>query len=120
MWGADDLFATLRERFFADIVAGSESAFIAAKLDERGARHRKTGDSRYVLEPNVKEGKGGLRDLHTLYWIGKYLYRVEWFRDLVGRGVLTSAEYRRFAKAEEFFWRVRAHLHVLAGARKRG
>ena len=49
--------------------------FVAAKLAERDERHRRMGDSRYVVEPNVKDGKGGLRDLHTLYWIGKYVLR---------------------------------------------
>ena len=115
LWGRAELFEMLRARYFDEIAAGSEVEFIAAKLAERDARHRKTGDSRYVLEPNVKEGKGGLRDLHTLYWIGKYIYRVERFAELVERGVLSSVEWRRFARAEDFLWRVRAHLHVLAG-----
>jgi len=73
------------------------------------------GDSRYVVEPNVKDGKGGLRDLHTLYWIGKYVHRVERPGDLVGAGLLTAAEFRRFDRAERFFWSVRCHLHLLAG-----
>ena len=115
LWGDAALFESLRARFFDEIATGSEIEFIAAKLAERDERHRKTGDSRYVLEPNVKEGKGGLRDLHTLYWIGKYIYRVERFAELIERGVLSGAEWRRFARAEDFLWRVRAHLHVLAG-----
>ncbi len=73
------------------------------------------GDSRYVVEPNVKDGKGGLRDLHTLYWIGKYVHGVERPADLVGAGLLTAAEFRRFDRAERFFWAVRCHLHLLAG-----
>ena len=73
------------------------------------------GDSRYVVEPNVKDGKGGLRDLHTLYWIGKYVHGVERPADLVGAGLLTAAEFRRFDRAERFFWSVRCHLHLLAG-----
>ena len=73
------------------------------------------GDSRYVVEPNVKDGKGGLRDLHTLYWIGKYVHGVERPSDLVGAGLLTAAEFRRFERAERFFWSVRCHLHLLAG-----
>ena len=73
------------------------------------------GDSRYVVEPNVKDGKGGLRDLHTLYWIGKYVHGVERAADLVGAGLLTAAEFRRFDRAERFFWSVRCHLHLLAG-----
>ena len=73
------------------------------------------GDSRYVVEPNVKDGKGGLRDLHTLYWIGKYVHGVERPADLVGAGLFTAAEFRRFDRAERFFWSVRCHLHELAG-----
>ena len=73
------------------------------------------GDSRYVVEPNVKDGKGGLRDLHTLYWIGKYVHGVERPADLVGAGLLTAAEFRRFERAERFFWSVRCHLHLAAG-----
>jgi len=73
------------------------------------------GDTRYVVEPNVKDGKGGLRDLHTLYWIGKYVHGVERPSDLVGAGLLTAAEFRRFDRAERFFWSVRCHLHLLAG-----
>ncbi len=73
------------------------------------------GDSRYVVEPNVKDGKGGLRDLHTLYWIGKYVHGVERPAELVKAGLLTAAEFRRFDRAERFFWSVRCHLHQLAG-----
>ena len=78
-------------------------------------RHIRMGDSRYVVEPNIKDGKGGLRDLHTLYWIGKYVHGVERPADLVGAGLLTAAEFRRFDRAERFFWSVRCHLHLLAG-----
>jgi [protein-PII] uridylyltransferase len=73
------------------------------------------GDSRYVVEPNIKEGKGGLRDLHTLFWIGKYVHRVPTVAELVDKGLLTRDELRRFQKAENFLWAVRCHLHTLAG-----
>jgi len=109
------LAATLGRRFAADVVAKSDAAFVRAKLDERDARHRRMGDSRYLLEPNIKDGKGGLRDLHTLIWIAKHHYGVAEIADLVDRGVLTAAENRRFAKAYEFLWTVRWQLHLLAG-----
>ncbi|MFQ5785832.1 MAG: [protein-PII] uridylyltransferase, partial [Alphaproteobacteria bacterium] len=109
------LFTRLRRRFVAEVVKGTGPAFVRAKLDERAARHRRMGDSRYVLEPNVKDGKGGLRDLHTLFWIAKDLYRVADIADLVDKGVLTAEEHARFAKAQEFLWTVRCHLHYLAG-----
>ena len=115
LWGDEALFRDLRQRFWDEIVPGSEAEFVAAKLSERDARHQRTGDSRYLLEPNLKDGKGGLRDLHTLLWIAKYLYRVERFADLIERGLLTRKEQVRFARAEGFLWKVRAHLHLAAG-----
>ena len=115
MWGDDKVFDAAMRRFRKEIVAGTAAEFVAAKLAERDERHVKMGDSRYVVEPNVKDGKGGLRDLHTLYWIGKYVHGVERPADLVGAGLLTSAEFRRFDRAERFFWSVRCHLHLLAG-----
>jgi [protein-PII] uridylyltransferase len=115
LWGEETLFDAAMRRFRKEIVAGTAAEFVAAKLAERDERHVKMGDSRYVVEPNVKDGKGGLRDLHTLYWIGKYVHGVEKPADLVGAGLLTSAEFRRFDRAERFFWSVRCHLHLLAG-----
>ena len=82
-----------------------------AKLAERDARHDRMGDTRYVLEPNIKEGKGGLRDLQTLFWIAKYLFRVKDVKELQAKGVLTAADVDLFAKAEDFLWTVRCHLH---------
>jgi [protein-PII] uridylyltransferase len=102
-------------RFRKEVVAGTAAEYVAAKLSERDSRHRRMGDSRYVVEPNVKDGKGGLRDLQTLYWIGKYVHGVERPAELVRAGLLTAAEFRRFDRAERFFWAVRCHLHLLAG-----
>ena len=115
LWGDEQLFDAALARFRKQIVAGSAAEFVAAKLAERDLRHQRMGDSRYVVEPNIKDGKGGLRDLHTLYWIGKYVHRVERPQDLVEAGLLTAAEFRRFDRAERFFWSVRCHLHHLAG-----
>ncbi|MFL6781986.1 MAG: DUF294 nucleotidyltransferase-like domain-containing protein, partial [Sphingomicrobium sp.] len=72
LWAEDGVFAEAMRRFRKEVVAGSAAEFVAAKLAERDQRHVRMGDSRYVVEPNVKDGKGGLRDLHTLYWIGRY------------------------------------------------
>ncbi|HEY4071153.1 MAG TPA: DUF294 nucleotidyltransferase-like domain-containing protein, partial [Sphingomicrobium sp.] len=115
LWGDEELFDVAMRRFRKEVVAGSAAEFVAAKLAERDERHVKMGDSRYVVEPNVKDGKGGLRDLHTLYWIGKYVHGVEKPADLVGADLLSAAEFRRFDRAERFFWAVRCHLHLLAG-----
>lgn len=115
VWGDEALFEEVSARFWKKIGAGDVRAFIKEKLDERDARHVRMGDSRYVVEPNVKEGKGGLRDLHTLFWIGKYAYRVRDVAGLVEAGLLSTAELRQFQRAERFLWAVRCHLHSVAG-----
>src|SRR3954454_12000780 len=115
LWGDEKVFDLAMVRFRKEVVAGSAAEFVAAKLAERDERHVRMGDSRYVVEPNVKDGKGGLRDLHTLYWIGKYVHGVDRPADLVGAGLLSAAEFKRFDRAERFFWSVRCHLHLLAG-----
>ena len=115
LWGDESLFDSLDERFDQEVIQGTGPDFVDAKLAERDSRHKKVGDSRYVVEPNLKEGKGGLRDLHTLFWIGKYLYRVKDVSDLVPAGVLNRAELRKFKDAEKFLWTVRCHLHQIAG-----
>ena len=115
LWGATEPFDLAMRRYRKEVVAGTAADFVAAKLAERDQRHVRMGDSRYVVEPNVKDGKGGLRDLHTLYWIGKYVHGVERAADLVGAGLLSAVEYRKFDRAERFFWAVRCHLHALTG-----
>jgi [protein-PII] uridylyltransferase len=115
IWGEESLFDDCAARFRKEIVAGTGAEFVAAKLAERDARHVRMGDSRYVVEPNVKDGKGALRDLQILTWIGKYLYGVGHASELVAAGLLTAKEYRRFERAERFFWAVRCHLHLAAG-----
>ena len=115
IWGDMQLFDELNKRFYAEVVEGSATEFITAKLAERDERHRRGGGSRYVVEPNVKEGKGGLRDLHTLFWIGKYFYKVRNASELVTAGLFSRQEYRRFRRAEDFLWTVRCHMHFLTG-----
>jgi [protein-PII] uridylyltransferase len=113
VWGDQPLYEEARRRFWAEVVAGTERQFVSEKLAERNDRHKRLGDSRYVVEPNVKEGKGGLRDLHTLYWIGKYIHKVRDAGELVAVGLLSQDEYRAFRRAESFFWAVRSHLHTI-------
>ncbi|HEU0097657.1 MAG TPA: [protein-PII] uridylyltransferase [Allosphingosinicella sp.] len=115
LWGDERLFDEVQARFWKEVVAGKAKRFVTEKLEERNARHRRMGDSRYVVEPNVKEGKGGLRDLHTLFWIGKYAYQVTEIADLVGVGLLSATELHQFQRAERFLWAVRCHLHLVAG-----
>ncbi len=115
LWGDRELYDELRRKFWSDVATGTGQDFVEAKLAERDARHTRQGESRYLVEPNIKDGKGGLRDLQTLYWIGKYVYRVEDTSDLVDHGVFTKEEYKTFQKAEAFLWTVRCHLHYLTG-----
>ena len=115
VWGDEALNDEAGARFRRDVVAGTDKDFVTAKLEERNERHRRMGDSRYVVEPNVKEGKGGLRDLHTLFWIGKYVHRVDAVDGLVEAGLLTRDELHEFQRAENFLWAVRCHLHMIAG-----
>jgi [protein-PII] uridylyltransferase len=115
IWGDERLNDEAASRFRKEVVAGTDRDFVAAKLEERNERHRRMGDSRYVVEPNIKEGKGGLRDLHTLFWIGKYVHRVDSVEELVGAGLLRPDELHQFQRAENFLWAVRCHLHMIAG-----
>lgn len=115
LWGDAKLAEQLKARFDKEIVGQGAMEFVEAKLAERDQRHKKSGESRYLVEPNVKEGKGGIRDLNTLFWIAKYVYRVEDPAELVGRGVFRDDEFDVFTRAEEFLWTVRCHLHLLSG-----
>ena len=109
------LFDEMVARFDRQVVQGSAAEFVAAKLVEREQRHRRSGQSRYLVEPNVKDSKGGLRDLHTLFWIAKYVYRVRDPEDLIAQGVFNRAEYRLFRRCEDFLWAVRCNMHFAAG-----
>src|SRR5947208_12313121 len=109
------LYDEFAARFDKDIVRHTAPEFVAAKLAEREERLRRAGQSRYLVEPNVKDGKGGLRDLHTLFWIAKYVYRVHSAEELIERGVFDHSEYKMFRDAEDFLWAVRCHMHFVMG-----
>src|ERR1044072_5088221 len=87
------LYDEFAARFDKAIVRNAPPEFVAAKLAEREERLRRAGQSRYLVEPNVKDGKGGLRDLHTLFWIGKMVSGVHEPDELIERGVFDSEEY---------------------------
>jgi [protein-PII] uridylyltransferase len=113
--GDEGLFSELRERFQSEVVKGSSREFIVAKLDERDERHKRSGASRYLVEPNVKDGKGGLRDLHTLHWVASYLYPEKAVEEFVSDGIFSKEEYQTFQRSEDFLLTVRCHLHFLTG-----
>ena len=115
LYGDRKLFDELMTRFDKQVAQGTAREFVTAKLKERDDRHRLTGQSRYLVEPNVKDGKGGLRDLHTLFWIAKYVYRVREPEELIEHGVFDRAEYQLFNRCENFLWAVRCHMHFVSG-----
>ncbi len=116
-WLAGDkgLYTEFEQRYDRDVVQGTAAQFVAEKLSEREKRVNRAGASRYLVEPNVKDGKGGLRDLNTLFWIAKYVYRVKDTQDLVSAGLFDEEERMLFRRCEEFLWRVRCELHFLTG-----
>jgi len=111
--GDEALYADFHHRFRKEVLEGNARLFVEAKLAEQNARHARAGASRYLVEPNVKDGKGGLRDLHTLHWLAKHLYPDKAEAEFVEAGVFTPHEYRSFRRCESFLWSVRCHLHFL-------
>ncbi|WP_146345955.1 [protein-PII] uridylyltransferase [Falsiphaeobacter marinintestinus] len=112
--GHAPLAKELDERLNAELFSDTGRDFIEAKLAERDNRHKKQGQ-RYMVEPNVKEGKGGLRDLQSLFWIAKYIHGVQDAAELVPLGVFRPEEFETFVQAEDFLWAVRAHMHLATG-----
>ena len=113
--GDSQLFAEFERRFRSQVVAGTARNFVEAKMAERDVRHRAAGESRYKVEPNIKDGKGGLRDLHTLHWLSEYLYGQDVGAATVAAGIFKPDEVATFRRCENFLWTVRCFLHFLAG-----
>jgi [protein-PII] uridylyltransferase len=113
--GDETLAEELRRRFRDEVVRGTSAEFVAAKLKERDERHARAGASRYLVEPNVKEGKGALRDLHTLFWIAQYTHPAEQLNGVVALDMFDKREVRVFIQAFDFLWAVRCHLHFVTG-----
>ena len=113
--GDEVLSDDLRRRFRKEVCQGTGAEFVAAKLKERDERHARAGASRYLVEPNVKEGKGALRDLNTLFWIAQYLHPSERPAEIVRLEEFTTREVKAFIRAFDFLWAVRAHLHYATG-----
>ena len=112
--GDESLAQELQRRFRGEVAAHNHAAFIAAKLKERDARHARIGASRYMVEPNLKEGKGGLRDLHTLFWLARHRYGFERPHDYVEAGVFSAEDAASFRRALRFLWTARWRLHLIA------
>jgi [protein-PII] uridylyltransferase len=113
--GDEALWKDFTAKVHDQLLSGGHREFITAKLEERDKRHERTGSSRYRVEPNIKDGKGGLRDLHTLYWIAKHLDPRLNGGNWVETGIFSAEEYGMYRRSEDFLWTIRCHLHFLAG-----
>lgn len=112
--GDDALFGAMQRETAPDrLWPGLE--FLAAKLEEQRARHARAHHTAYNLEPNVKEGPGGLRDLQMLGWVARRLYGAPRLQQLVAMGLLTDDEYAELENARDFLWNMRFALHALVG-----
>jgi len=114
------LFTPFQSRFLEACVTAGAGGFIHAKQAERDARHRRYGETPFLVEPNIKEGRGGLRDLQTLYWMTRYVFGTQVMGELVGPdspggGILTRTEAKHARRSWDFLWTVRFHLHYVAG-----
>ncbi|MDE2334592.1 MAG: [protein-PII] uridylyltransferase [Rhodospirillales bacterium] len=114
------IFTDFLRTFAAACTEDGPGGFIAAKQAERAARHRRFGDSPFVVEPNIKEGRGGLRDLQTIHWLARYAFGLREFDSIVdtvnhAEGLLTQVELRQARRALDFLWTLRFHLHYVAG-----
>jgi len=113
--GDERLWADLDKAMIAEVLNRNQLKFFKAKLEETRERHRRYGDSVYLLEPQIKEGEGGLRDLHTALWLAKVKYKVHSLEELVQKAVITEAECDEVRQARDFLWRVRNSLHFASG-----
>ncbi len=95
-----------------------EKEFFEAKVKEQADRHLKANDTAYNLEPNVKTGPGGLRDIQTIGWVAKRHFGAESLDGLARRGFISASELRRLKQAQSFLWKVRFGLHIVTGRRE--
>ncbi|MBM2838834.1 MAG: nitrogen regulatory protein uridylyltransferase, GlnD [Deltaproteobacteria bacterium] len=113
--GDEALYVEMEEVILKDVIGKGVDGFIRDKVKEFDSRHAKYGSSVYILEPNIKEGEGGLRDIHTALWVSKARFKAGTFRQLMKKGVITPKELRFFERSTEFLFRVRNELHYLSG-----
>lgn len=113
--GDEKLYTSLDKELISEVLNRDQRKFFEAKLQESRDRHRRYGDSIYLLEPHVKEGEGGLRDLHTALWLAKVKYKVHSLLELVQKAVISEPELDEVVRAQDFLFRVRNSLHFLSG-----
>lgn len=112
--GVSSVFSALREQMEDRVVRRYAKKLIQWLIERNGKRHQDFGDSTFLLQPNLKEGNGGLRDYHTLRWIAGVTHDVKEIRDLEYQGVMSFQEYQDLHQALSFIWSVRNHLHLMA------
>jgi len=112
--GNETLYSEFESQVVEALLAKNTQAFIRQKLEENQQRLRKYGSSVYNLEPNIKEGEGGLRDLHTALWVAQVKFKVRGLKALMIKGVMTEPDVREFEAAYDYLWRIRNQLHYLS------
>jgi [protein-PII] uridylyltransferase len=113
--GDPTLYAEFEDAMEAEVLKKNAARFYREKLGESRDRHQRYGDSIYLLEPQLKEGPGGLRDIHTAMWLAKVKYKVKGTRELVLKGVINDRELAELEASQDFVFRVRNALHILTG-----
>ncbi len=116
LFGNKDVFEALQEDF-KKLIRSKRKAYIDATLRARKMRYQKTGSSIYMMEPHIKEGEGGLRDVHEVYWIAKVLDDVESYRYFVEKEIILEEEYQELIKAYDFLLRLRNEMHLICNKR---
>ena len=110
--GNEGLYQQLRNEITSDKIWPSDQ-FFAAKMEEQKLRYAKYHDTAYNLEPNIKEGPGGLRDMQVISWVFKRHYNSATLRELIKYGFLPESEYQQLITNLHILWRVRYALHIL-------
>jgi len=113
--GDESLWREFGDLINKSVLPRGANRFLRDKINELDERHKRYGDSVYILEPHVKEGEGGLRDLHTAMWLSRVKFKTNSMRELVHKGILTESEHAEIRRARDFLWRVRNALHFMSG-----
>ena len=111
--GEESLAQEFQTSMIRALVGKRTEQFFQAKAEESRVRHQRQGNSLYLLEPNLKEGCGGLRDLHTAWWLAKVTFKLTNWRELIVKGVVSASTLAAVEAAQDFLWRVRNGLHLL-------
>jgi [protein-PII] uridylyltransferase len=109
------IYTNLLDEFREKIIAKKSRNIINWLVENNEMRHAHFGDSAYLLEPNLKEGQGGLRDYHTMLWIARIAYNVKEPRDLEYLGLLSHEEFQALNRSIAFIWNVRNRIHYFCG-----